>query len=149
MSKLVGFPNRTRAYDVYPFELLGGLRQRAKIVMALIFEPDSLIADEPMIALDVTMQAQILSLLKDLEAEIGMAILLITHDCSGVAKMADEVVVIYHGEIMEAGHSKAIFRQPEHQYLKALLQAIPQFDMKPDERLVSLRDDPDQQVVTS
>ena len=148
MLKLVGFPNPTRAYDMYPFELSGGLRQRAMIAMALICEPALLIADEPTTALDVTIQAQILGLLKDLQSEIGMAILLITHDLGVVANMADEVVVIYHGEIMEAGQSEAIFRQPEHKYLKALLQAVPQFDMKPEERLVSLRDDPDQQVVT-
>lgn len=138
MLKLVGFPNPTRAYDMYPFELSDGLRQRAMIAMALICEPALLIADEPTTALDVTIQAQILGLLKDLQSEIGMAILLITHDLGVVANMADEVVVIYHGEIMEAGQSEAIFRQPEHKYLKALLQAVPQFDMKPDERLVSL-----------
>ena len=145
MLKLVGFPNPSRAYDMYPFELSGGLRQRAMIAMALICEPALLIADEPTTALDVTIQAQILGLLKDLQSEMGMAMLLITHDLGVVANMADEVVVIYHGEIMEAGQSEAIFRQPQHKYLKALLQAVPHFDMKPGERLVSLRDDPDEQ----
>ncbi len=149
MLKLVGFPNPTRAYDMYPFELSGGLRQRAMIAMALICEPALLIADEPTTALDVTIQAQILALLKDLQGEIGMAMLLITHDLGVVANMADEVVVIYHGEIMEAGPSEAIFRQPGHKYLKALLHAVPQFDMKPDERLVSLRDDPNEQGVAA
>ncbi len=142
MLQLVGFPDPARAYDMYPFELSGGLRQRAMIAMALICEPVLLIADEPTTALDVTIQAQILGLLKDLQAELGMAMLLITHDLGVVANMADEVVVIYHGEIMEAGPSEPIFRQPSHSYLKALLKAVPQFDMKPDERLVSLRDSP-------
>ncbi|MGI9425638.1 MAG: ABC transporter ATP-binding protein [Hyphomicrobiaceae bacterium] len=145
MLNLVGFPDPSRAYDMYPFELSGGLRQRAMIAMALICEPALLIADEPTTALDVTIQAQILSLLKDLQEQIGMAILLITHDLGVVANMADEVVVIYHGEIMEAGPSEPIFRGPRHQYLKALLRAVPHFDMKPGERLVSLRDSSDEQ----
>ena len=149
MLKLVGFPNPTRAYDMYPFELSGGLRQRAMIAMALICEPALLVADEPTTALDVTIQAQILGLLKDLQSEIGMAMLLITHDLGVVANMADEVVVIYHGEIMEAGASEAIFRQPGHKYLKALLQAVPKFDMKPGERLISLRDESDQQMIAA
>ncbi len=140
MLKLVGFPDPTRAYDMYPFELSGGLRQRAMIAMALMCEPALLIADEPTTALDVTIQAQILSLLRDLQRELGMAMLLITHDLGVVANMADEVVVIYHGEIMEAGPVEAIFRHPQHAYLKALLKAVPHFDMKPGERLVSLRD---------
>ncbi len=143
MLKLVGFPDPRRAYDSYPFELSGGLRQRAMIAMALMCEPSLLIADEPTTALDVTIQAQILSLLRDLQAEMGMAILMITHDLGVVANMADELVVVYHGEIMEAGPVEPIFRAPRHTYLKALLNAVPQFDMKPNERLVSLRDDPD------
>ena len=142
MLKLVGFPNPKRAFDMYPFELSGGLRQRAMIAMALICEPALLIADEPTTALDVTIQAQILALLRDLQREMGMAMLLITHDLGVVANMADEVIVIYHGEIMEAGPVEAIFRNPQHAYLKALVKAIPHFDMKPGERLVSLRDVP-------
>ncbi len=140
MLKLVGFPNPTRAYDMYPFELSGGLRQRAMIAMALICRPALLIADEPTTALDVTIQAQILKLLKDLQEKLGMAILLITHDLGVVANVADEVVVIYHGEIMEAGPVAQIFNEPQHPYLKALLAAVPHFDMKPGERLTSLRD---------
>ena len=139
MLARVGFPNPQRAYDMYPFELSGGLRQRAMIAMALICRPALLIADEPSTALDVTVQAQVLALLKDLQAEFGMAMLLITHDLGVVANMADEVVVIYHGEIMEAGPIKAIFGKPQHPYLKALLAAVPHFDMQPGERLVSLR----------
>ena len=113
MLGLVGFPNPKRAIDMYPFELSGGMRQRAMIAMALICRPALLIADEPTTALDVTIQAQILQLLRDLQAKLNMAMLLITHDLGVVANMADEVVVIYHGEIMEAGPVEAIFRQPE------------------------------------
>ncbi len=140
MLGMVGFPDPERAYRMYPFELSGGLRQRAMIAMALICRPALLIADEPTTALDVTIQVQILKLLKDLQAKLGMAVLLITHDLGVVANMADDVVVIYHGEIMESGTVEHIFRNPRHAYLKALLNAVPHFDMKPDERLVSLRD---------
>lgn len=140
MLDLVGFPNPSRAYDMYSFELSGGLRQRAMIAMALICRPALLIADEPTTALDVTIQAQILQLLKGLQERFNMAILLITHDLGVVANMADDVVVIYHGEIVEAGQVSHIFRSPQHPYLKALLNAVPHFDMKRGERLVSLRD---------
>lgn len=140
MLALVGFPDPARAYDSYSFELSGGLRQRAMIAMALISHPALLIADEPTTALDVTVQAQILKLLKDLKDHLKMAVLLITHDLGVVANMADEVVVIYHGEITEAGSAEHIFNQPSHPYLQALLKAVPHFDMKPGERLVSLRD---------
>ena len=140
MLKLVGFPNPKRAFDMYPFELSGGLRQRAMIAMALMCRPALLIADEPTTALDVTIQAQVLSLLKDLQQKFNMGMLLITHDLGVVANMADEVIVIYHGEIMEAGPVESIFRSPRHPYLKALLRAVPHFGMKPGERLVALRD---------
>ncbi|MFQ5626467.1 MAG: dipeptide ABC transporter ATP-binding protein [Methyloligellaceae bacterium] len=140
MLGLVGFPDQVRAYSRYPFELSGGLSQRAMIAMALICRPALLIADEPTTALDVTIQVQILKLLKDLQKKLGMAVLLITHDLGVVANMADEVVVIYNGEIMESGTKEHIFRQPRHVYLKALFNAVPHFDMKPGERLVSLRD---------
>ena len=140
MLALVGFPRPERAYTMYPFELSGGLRQRAMIAMALICRPALLVADEPTTALDVTVQAQVLNLLKDLQKRLGMAMLLITHDLGVVANMADEVVVIYHGEIMEAGPVEAIFRNPGHPYLKALLKAVPHFDMQPGERLVALRE---------
>ncbi|WP_183938152.1 ABC transporter ATP-binding protein [Rhizobium paranaense] len=142
MLGLVGFQNPHRTFDMYPFELSGGMRQRAMIAMALICNPALLIADEPTTALDVTIQAQILGLLRNLQQKFNMAMLLITHDLGVVANMADEVVVIYHGEIMEAGPVDAIFRQPQHRYLKALMSAVPHFDMKPGERLKSLRDVP-------
>ncbi len=137
---LVGFPDPVRGYDMYSFELSGGLRQRAVIAMALICNPALVIADEPTTALDVTVQAQILGLMKELQNKFHMAILLITHDLGVVANMADEVVVAYHGKVMEAGSVEDIFRNPQHPYLKALMSAVPHFDMKPGERLVSLRD---------
>ena len=140
MLEMVGFKNPQRSYKQYPFELSGGLRQRAMLAMALICHPALLIADEPTTALDVTIQAQVLNLMRSLQRELGMSILLITHDLGVVANMADEVVVIYHGEIMEAGSADDIFRRPQHPYLKALLAALPHFDMKPSERLVALRD---------
>jgi peptide/nickel transport system ATP-binding protein len=142
MLGLVGFPDPKRAYGMYPFELSGGLRQRAMIAMALICRPALLIADEPTTALDVTIQAQILQLLKELQKKLNMAILIITHDLGIVANIADEVVVIYRGEIMEAGTVSDIFARPQHPYLKALLAAVPHFDMKPGERLKALRDVP-------
>jgi peptide/nickel transport system ATP-binding protein len=142
MLGLVGFPDPKRAYDTYSFELSGGLRQRAMIAMALICRPALLIADEPTTALDVTIQAQILQLLRDLQTKLNMAMLLITHDLGVVANVADEVVVIYHGEIMEAGPVEAIFRRPGHPYLKGLMAAVPHFDMKPGERLKALREVP-------
>jgi peptide/nickel transport system ATP-binding protein len=140
MLGLVGFRDPRGGYDKYPFELSGGLRQRAMLAMALICRPALLIADEPTTALDVTIQAQVLKLMKDLQREIGMAILLITHDLGVVANMADEVIVIYHGDILEAGPVEDIFRSPQHPYLKALLNATPRFDMDKGERLVSLRE---------
>lgn len=138
--RLVGFPNPAQGYEMYPFELSGGLRQRAVIAMALICNPAMVIADEPTTALDVTVQAQILGLMKELQSKFNTAILMITHDLGVVANMADKVVVIYHGEIMEAGSVEDIFRRPQHPYLKALIAAIPHFDMKEGARLVSLRD---------
>ncbi|MEQ8666142.1 MAG: ABC transporter ATP-binding protein [Rhodospirillales bacterium] len=140
MLRLVGFPDPVRAYDTYPFELSGGLRQRAMISMALVCRPALLIADEPSTALDVTIQAQILKLMKDLQAELGMAILMITHDLGVVANIADDVVVVYHGRVMESGSVREIFANPQHPYLKALLQAVPHFDMKEGERLVPIRE---------
>ena len=140
MLRMVGFPDPARAYDTYPFELSGGLRQRAMISMALVCHPALLIADEPSTALDVTIQAQILKLIQDLQAELGMAVLIITHDLGVVANVAEEVVVAYHGKIMESGSLHDIFDNPSHPYLKALLGAVPHFDMKPGERLIPLRE---------
>ncbi len=140
MLRLVGFPDPGKALKTYPFELSGGLRQRAMIAMALVCRPALLIADEPTTALDVTIQAQILKLIKDLQDELGMAVLIITHDLGVVANVADEVVVMYHGEVMESGSLEDIFRAPQHPYLNALLHAVPRFHMKPGERLVPIRE---------
>ncbi|HEY8012985.1 MAG TPA: ABC transporter ATP-binding protein, partial [Dongiaceae bacterium] len=142
MLRLVGFPNPAKAPQTYPFELSGGLRQRAMIAMALICRPALLIADEPTTALDVTIQAQILKLIKDLQSELGMALLIITHDLGVVANMASEVVVMYHGKVMESGTLDDIFRHPTHPYLQALLRAVPRFHMEPGERLTPLREIP-------
>ncbi len=140
MLGLVGFPDPSRAYDMYPMELSGGLRQRAMIAMALICHPALLIADEPTTALDVTIQAQVLALLKSLQKKLGMSLLLITHDLGVVANMAEEVVVIYHGKVMEAGPTEEIFTNPQHEYLKALLAAVPKLKMEPGEKLKALRE---------
>lgn len=140
MLRLVGFPDPARTMRMYPFELSGGLRQRAMIAMALICHPALLIADEPTTALDVTIQAQILSLMRDLQTELHMAVLLITHDLGVVANMAEEVVVMYHGTVTEHGPVEDIFERPGHPYLQALLEAVPHFDMKPGERLRPVRE---------
>ena len=136
----VGFRDPPRMLRTYPFELSGGMRQRAMIAMALVCRPALLIADEPTTALDVTTQAQILALIKEIQAETGMAVLLITHDLGIVANMADEVVVMYRGEVMERGPCEAIFCNPQHPYLRALMDAVPKFGMADDERLKPIRD---------
>ena len=140
MLRLVGFPDPARALRTYPFELSGGLRQRAMIAMALVCRPALLIADEPTTALDVTIQAHILKLIRDLQQELGMSVLMITHDLGVVANVADEIVVMYHGQVLEQGTLDDIFRNPGHDYLKALLRAVPRFNMKPGERLQPLRE---------
>ena len=140
MLDLCGFPDPGEAVKRYPFELSGGLRQRAMIAMALVCDPALLIADEPTTALDVSVQAQILKLIKELQARLDMAVLIITHDLGVVANMADEVVVLFHGEVMESGTVKDIYRSPEHPYLNGLFGAVPHFDMKPGERLISPAD---------
>ena len=140
MLERVGFPDPAKALDTYPFELSGGLRQRAMIAMALVCRPALLIADEPTTALDVTIQAQILKLIQDLKTELGMAVLLITHDLGVVANVADEVVVVYHGRVMESGCLSDIFERPRHPYLKALMRAVPRIGMVAGERLTPLRE---------
>ena len=142
MLERVGFPDPVKALDTYPFELSGGLRQRAMIAMALVCRPALLIADEPTTALDVTIQAQILALIQALKAELGMAVLLITHDLGVVANMADEVVVVYHGRVMESGGLSDLFERPRHPYLEALMRAVPRIGMAVGERLTPLREVP-------
>ncbi len=140
MLSLVGFPNPADAMGLYPFELSGGLRQRAMIAMALVCRPSLVIADESTTALDVSVQAQILKLIKDLREELGLAVLLITHDLGVVANLADEVVVVHQGKIMESGTIDDIFSDSRHPYLKALFSAVPQFGMKQTQRLVPVSD---------
>ena len=140
MLRRVGFPDPRRALDTYSFELSGGLRQRAMIAMALVCRPALLIADEPTTALDVTIQAQILALIRELQAELDMALLLITHDLGVVANMAEEVVVAYHGKLMESGGVNEIFGHPQHPYLQALMKAVPRVGMSAGERLTPIRD---------
>ena len=138
--RMVGFPDPKRALRSYPFELSGGLRQRAMIAMALVCQPALLVADEPTTALDVTIQAQILKLIRELQHEISMAVLIITHDLGIVANLAEQVVVMYRGEVMESGSREDIFRDPRHPYLKALLNAVPRFGLGPEERLQPIRE---------
>ena len=122
---MVGIPRPERRIDEYAFELSGGLRQRVMIAMALAAEPRILIADEPTTALDVTTQAQILELIRRLQEEQGLAVILITHDMGVIAEMADEVVVMYLGREVEKGPVDAIFHDPKHPYTRSLLRSIP------------------------
>ena len=134
----VGIPKPERRIDEYSFELSGGLRQRAMIAVALSCDPRLLIADEPTTALDVTTQAQILDLLRKLQQERGMAIMLITHNLGVVAEMADDVVVMYLGRVVEQGNVDDIFHDPKHPYTKALLDSIPPLEGARPHRLKSI-----------
>ena len=121
----VGFPDPERAYRSYPFELSGGMQQRAMIAMAMVSKPDLLIADEPTTALDVTTQAQVLGLIKDLQRDTGMAMILVTHDLGVVANMAEQVVVMHKGRVMESGGAEPLLRNPAHPYTQQLFDAAP------------------------
>ena len=125
MLRLVNINEPEKRMKQYPFELSGGMRQRVMIAMALACEPDILIADEPTTALDVTIQAQILELMQSLQRELGMAIIMITHDLGVVAQLCDEVVVMYAGSICEQGTADEIFYNPKHEYTKGLMRSIP------------------------
>ena len=125
LLRTVGIPSPEQRIDQYPHELSGGMKQRVMIAMAIACKPDLLIADEPTTALDVTIQAQILRLLQDLQREMGMAILLITHNLGVVAHFAQRVVVMYAGQIAEQAETRAIFRKPQHPYTRALLNSLP------------------------
>ncbi len=138
LLRKVGIPNPAERVDNYPHQMSGGMRQRAMIAMALACHPSLLIADEPTTALDVTIQAQILQLLKDLQADTGMAILLITHDLAVVAETADEVAIMYAGQIVEQASVEALFSDPKHPYTKCLFEAIPRADVS-HRRLYSIK----------
>ena len=138
MLDLVGIPDARRRLSSYPHEFSGGMRQRAMIAMALINEPRLLIADEPTTALDVTVQAQILELIQRLQNELGMAVIMITHDLGVVAELADDVSVMYAGRIIERGGKHAIFERPEHPYTWGLLGSIPRLTSPRDEELMPI-----------
>jgi peptide/nickel transport system ATP-binding protein/oligopeptide transport system ATP-binding protein len=133
----VRIPSPERRFDDYPHQLSGGMRQRVMIAMALACKPRLLIADEPTTALDVTVQAQILDLLRELQAETGMSIILITHDLGVVAEMADEVAVMYAGKVVERASAESIFADPQHPYTLGLLGSIPRLD-EDRERLLAI-----------
>ena len=137
MLELVKIPSPARRIDDYPHNMSGGMRQRVMIAMALSCEPALLIADEPTTALDVTIQAQILDLLSDLQQRLGMAILIITHDLGVIAEMADQVLVMYAGQIVESAEVADIFADPQHPYTIGLLGSIPRLDVE-RERLATI-----------
>ena len=139
---LVGIPDPTRRIDQYPHELSGGMRQRVVIAMALANEPELLIADEPTTALDVTVQRQILDLLDRLRAELGMALILISHNLGVVAGRTDRVAVMYAGRVVETADARSLFTQPHHPYAEALLAAIPDLDEPPHLRLAAIDGSP-------
>ncbi len=130
MISRVGIPDPPQRVDEYPFQLSGGMRQRALIAMALSCNPACLIADEPTTALDVTIQAQILRLMRGLQARMNMSIMMITHDLGVIAEMADSVVIMYLGKIVERGTARQIFHNPLHPYTKGLLNTVPRIDVK-------------------
>ncbi|MFZ7944149.1 ABC transporter ATP-binding protein [Neobacillus sp. 19] len=133
MLTLVGIPSPEQRLKQYPHQFSGGMRQRIVIAMALVCQPDVLIADEPTTALDVTIQAQILELFRDIQKKTGVSIILITHDLGVVAQVADRVAVMYAGKIVELGTRREIFYQPQHPYTKGLLQSVPRLDMEKEE----------------
>jgi oligopeptide/dipeptide ABC transporter ATP-binding protein len=135
LLELVGIPSPERRVDAFPHQMSGGMRQRVMIAMALACEPKLLIADEPTTALDVTIQAQILELLRQLRDRLAMAVILITHDLGVVAEMCDDVAVMYAGKVVERGAVDAVFRGPQHPYTEALLRSIPLLGMTQAEPL--------------
>ena len=137
LLRKVGIPEPEKRVDQYPHQLSGGMRQRAMIAMALSCRPSILIADEPTTALDVTIQAQILDLMKELQREYGMALIMITHDMGVIAEVADRVVVMYAGQVVEYGEVHEIFKNPKHPYTYGLLSSIPRLDVE-QEKLKSI-----------
>ena len=142
MLQLVGINEPEKRLKQYPYELSGGMRQRVMIAMALACEPDIIIADEPTTALDVTIQAQILELMQDLQKKLGMAIIMITHDLGVIASMCDEVIVMYAGSVCERGTADNIFYRPRHEYTKGLIRSIPNIDLDDKVRLIPIEGTP-------
>ena len=142
LLELVGINEPDKRLKQYPHELSGGMRQRVMIAIALACEPKLLIADEPTTALDVTIQAQILGLMKSLQEKLGMSIIMITHDLGVVASMCEKIAVMYAGHIVEYGTADEIFYQPSHEYTKGLIQSIPRLDAETRERLVPIEGQP-------
>ena len=138
MLKKVGIPNADQRLRQYPHEFSGGMRQRVVIAMALVCRPEVLIADEPTTALEVTIQAQVLDLLRELQEELGMAIMMITHDLGVIAEITDEVVVMYAGRVVEKGNLDQIFYNPLHPYTRGLLESIPVLVISSHKRLHSI-----------
>jgi peptide/nickel transport system ATP-binding protein len=142
MLDRVGIPQARNRVDDYPHQFSGGMRQRAMIAMALVNNPELLIADEPTTALDVTVQAQILDLIRDLQEEFGSAVIIITHDLGVVAELADDILVMYGGKAVEYGTAEEIFRRPEHPYAWGLLGSMPRLDQEIRERLTPIKGTP-------
>jgi peptide/nickel transport system ATP-binding protein len=142
MLERVGIPSAAQRLEEYPHQLSGGMRQRVMIAMALINDPELLFADEPTTALDVTVQAQIIDLMKSLQQEFDTAIVLITHDLGVVADMADDVVVMYGGRVVEMGTSPDIYYRSEMPYTWGLMSSVPRIDIGQDERLVPIQGTP-------
>jgi len=142
MLKLAGIPAPEKRIDQYPHQFSGGMRQRVMIAMSLSCNPEILIADEPTSALDVTIQAQILDLMKDLTARLGTAVVLITHSLGVVAGMCDTLCVMYAGRIVERGATDAVFADPKHPYTQGLIKSVPRLDVSSRNRLSSIRGQP-------
>ena len=142
MLERVGIPEPNQRVDAYPHQFSGGMRQRAMIAMSLSCDPDLLIADEPTTALDVTVQAQILDLIRDLQKEFNSAVMIITHDLGVVAELADDILVMYAGRAVEYGTAEQVFNNPEHPYTWGLLGSMPRFDKAPTDRLLPIKGTP-------
>ena len=142
LLELVGIPEARKRLDHYPHEFSGGMRQRAMIAMALSNDPKVLIADEPTTALDVTVQAQILDLIQDLQREFGSAVIMITHDLGVVAEVADEIAVMYAGRIVETAPARILYKRPQHPYTQGLMASIPRLDGDTRQRLVPIEGQP-------
>jgi peptide/nickel transport system ATP-binding protein len=142
MLDRVGIPEPGKRVDAYPHQFSGGMRQRAMIAMSLSCDPDLLIADEPTTALDVTVQAQILDLIRDLQEEFNSAVVIITHDLGVVAELADDILVMYAGRAAEYGTAEQLFNQPQHPYTWGLLGSMPRFDKAPTDRLMPIKGTP-------